>query len=135
MIKKKDIEKLSYRIEKLEEENKKLNNNITQLNRIIKYAKNKKPTHLLQKEFDKVFYIKYRLYIYINKKEYDIGYIKELNNLYVTDSSLEYSKDYLILHVTFGDKYKEYEDFIIDYKSSKYIIRRTNDLEEDKYEK
>ena len=107
---------------------------LKELERIVKYARDDKPTfNLIKRSQDTRVHDKsytYYLHIYVNKEEYII----ELSDLFERNiledcCSLEIKDKiaHFIVNVSNEDDWKQYK-FIIDYKNNKYVLNEKIDM-------
>lgn len=141
MFGRKRIEELERKVNLLNELLKKETENSQQVRRIVRYAKDDRPTFLTDWKrvmsdgfWDEEFWI--YIYIYINKEEYYI-------HLEDFDNTLIYPFDrYFDLEVTDGLAYLTYDEpknnhiyrFVIDYKRGTYVLNQYDRKEEKKKE-
>lgn len=133
------VDDLKKEIEKLQENNKTVNDEISKLRRIVKYSGSEPTYHL---DFDVFFGVfvpsrrKYSLYIYVGKEEYIIE-LEELENESIDEDGCEFKVEGNFVYFNISsnwnvdgacDKWTRHE-FIIDFKNGKYVHSSRDDEE------
>ena len=125
-------DELKKEIDKLQESNKTLNDNLSKLHRIVKYSGNE-PTYHLDRNIRYSMFLsierKYTLYIYVDKEEYAVE-LEELENERIDEEKCEFRIEDKFAYFNIssisnmgGNDYGEWSrhEFIIDFNNGKYV--------------